>query len=75
MTNGAYACLLKAHTWGEKLDDVIQNAIAVVGRLPKEDRSGPSNLGEFCAFFSLPTRLLCLGHTACNAIQQRSFHE
>jgi DNA-binding NarL/FixJ family response regulator len=40
--NGAYACLLKAHTSGEKLDHVIQRAIAVVGLLPKEDRYWPS---------------------------------
>jgi DNA-binding NarL/FixJ family response regulator len=36
--NGAYACLVKAHTSDEKLDNVIQSAIAMVGMLPKEDR-------------------------------------
>ena len=35
--NGAYACLVKAHTSGEALDRVIQSSIAVIGMLPKED--------------------------------------
>lgn len=36
--NGAYACFVKAHTSGEDLDSAIQNAIALVRLMPKEDR-------------------------------------
>ena len=36
--NGAYACFVKQHTLCEDIDRAIQRAMAVVGRLPKEDR-------------------------------------
>ena len=38
--NGAYTCLAKELTTGEELHQKIQRAIASVGRLSKEDRSG-----------------------------------
>lgn len=41
LRNGAFACLLKAHTSDEKLDNAINSVIAMVGMLPKEDRHRP----------------------------------
>lgn len=38
---GAYACFLKEHTSSEDLDRAIRRAVAVVGRMPKEDRYQP----------------------------------
>jgi len=37
--HGAYACLAKQFTTGEDLDRTIQQAIAFVGQMPKEDQS------------------------------------
>ena len=39
--NGAFACLHKDHTTGEDLDKAIQQAIAFVAQMPKEDRHQP----------------------------------
>ena len=39
--NGAFACFVKRHMGYEDLDRVIQNAVALAGRLPKEDRYRP----------------------------------
>lgn len=39
--HGAYACLVKQHTSGEKLDHAIQQAIKFVGLIPKDDRYRP----------------------------------
>jgi DNA-binding NarL/FixJ family response regulator len=36
--NGAMACFVKRHMGSDALDRAIQNAVAVVGLLPKEDR-------------------------------------
>jgi CheY-like chemotaxis protein len=39
---GAYACLVKKLTSGEDLDRAIQQAVALVGPTPKEERYRPS---------------------------------
>jgi len=39
--NGAIACFVKRHFGSEDLDRAIQNAVALVGLLPKEDRYRP----------------------------------
>ena len=39
--NGAIACFVKRHMGYEDLDRAIQNAVALVGLLPKEDRYRP----------------------------------
>ena len=39
--NGAIACFVKRHMTYEALDRAIQNAVAVVGLLPKEERYRP----------------------------------
>ena len=36
--NGAIACFVKRHMECDALDRAIQNAVALVGLLPKEDR-------------------------------------
>jgi DNA-binding NarL/FixJ family response regulator len=36
--NGAIACFVKQHMECDALDRAIQNAVALVGLLPKEDR-------------------------------------
>ena len=38
INNGAYACFVKPFTLCEDIDRAIQRAVAIVGRLPKEDR-------------------------------------
>jgi CheY-like chemotaxis protein len=37
MQNGAYACFVKPFTLCEDIDRAIQRAVAIVGRLPKEE--------------------------------------
>jgi DNA-binding NarL/FixJ family response regulator len=39
--NGAIACFVKRHMRCDALDRAIQNAVALVGLLPKEDRYRP----------------------------------
>jgi hypothetical protein len=39
--NGAQAFFVKQFTSGDDLDKAIQRAIALVGRMPKEDRFRP----------------------------------
>ena len=39
--NGAIACFVKRHMGYDALDRAIQNAVALVGLLPKEDRYRP----------------------------------
>jgi DNA-binding NarL/FixJ family response regulator len=41
MQNGAYACFVKQFTLFEDIDRAIQRAMAIVGRLHKEDRNRP----------------------------------
>ena len=40
--NGAYACVVKQHTTGIDLDNVIQRAVAFVEQMPKGNRCQPA---------------------------------